>query len=192
MDPDVIAGLFGRLDRELWIVTAEAGGRRGGLLATFVSQASIVLEMPRVAVGLAHSHFTHDLVEAAGAFGLHLIGGPQADWAWRFGLCSGRDVDKLDGLDVRNGASGAPILLGAAAWLDCRVETRMETGDRTIYLAEVVEGGVEAPGPYLTLHRLLALADEAQRITLREQMEHDRAIDAAAIRAWRADQTRSS
>ena len=37
------------------------------------------------------------------------------------------------------GPSGSPILGGAAGWLDCRVEARLETGDRTVYLAEVVD-----------------------------------------------------
>lgn len=186
MDSEEIAGLFGRLDRELWIVTASAGGRRGGLVATFVMPASIVPEMPRVVLGLARQHFTRELVEGSGAFGLHLIGPERIDWAWRFGMTSGRDVDKLDGLNVRMGASGAPILNGADAWLDCRVEARLDTGDRTIYLAEVVAGGIERPVPFLTAQRLLQLADEARRAALREQMERDRAIDAAAIRAWRS------
>ena len=47
------AALFGRTDRELWLVTASAGGGRGGLIATFVSQASIGPDLPRVVVGLA-------------------------------------------------------------------------------------------------------------------------------------------
>src|SRR4051794_28161309 len=78
--------LLRRLDRELWLVTAGSGGRRGGLIATFVSQASIVPEMPRMIVGLAQQHHTRELVEASGAFALHLLGEDQVEWVWRFGL----------------------------------------------------------------------------------------------------------
>ncbi len=56
------AALFARTDRELWLLTAAAGGRRGGLIATFVSQASIVPDLPRVVVGLAKQHHTWQLV----------------------------------------------------------------------------------------------------------------------------------
>ncbi len=82
--------LFRRLDRELWVVTAAAEGRRGGLVATTVAQASIVAELPRVVVMLARQHHTWELIRDAGAFGLHLLGEGQLDWAWRFGLGSGR------------------------------------------------------------------------------------------------------
>src|SRR5438132_14408610 len=120
MNPEAASALFRRIDRELWLVTSSDGDRRGGLIATFVSQASIVPSLPRMIVGVAKQHHTWGLIEASGAFALHLIGEEQLDWVWRFGLRSGREHDKLDGLATRTGASGAPILAEAPGWLDCR------------------------------------------------------------------------
>src|SRR5262245_38739255 len=157
MEHDVLA-IFGELDRELWIVTARAGLRTGGLVATFVSEASIVPELPRVLVGLARQHQTWELVEASGAFALHLISVEHLDWVWRFGLRSGRNMDKFRGLEIHSGATGSPLLAGALSWLDCRVETRMETGDRTVYLAEVLDARQMAPARPLTMKQLLARA----------------------------------
>ena len=97
MNLDAAGALFQRLDREIWVVTARAGDRRGGLIATFVNQASIVPESPRMIVGLAQQHYTWSLIEASGGFALHLLSVAQLDWVWRFGLQSGRDCDKLDG-----------------------------------------------------------------------------------------------
>jgi flavin reductase (DIM6/NTAB) family NADH-FMN oxidoreductase RutF len=153
VDPAAIANVFAQLDRELWLVTAAAGNRRGGLIATFVNQASIVPEMPRVVVGLAHQHHTWGLVEAAGAFALHLLAEDQLDRVWRFGLESGRDGDKLAGLPLRVGVTGAPLLTDAPAFLECRVEARWDSGDRTLYLAGVVDGAVAQAGPVLTMRR---------------------------------------
>ena len=79
MDTTAVAEVFARLDPALWVVTASASGRRGGLLATFVSQASIVAEMPRVVVGLAKQHHTWELVEGSAAFALHLLGEEQTE-----------------------------------------------------------------------------------------------------------------
>src|SRR5262249_4807100 len=157
-DPATVSALFGSLDHELWLITAAAGDRRGGLIATFVTPASIVPEMPRVLPGLARQHFTHELVQSSGAFPMHPLPETQLDWVWRFALQSGRDADKLAGLDSRPAATGSPILTAAPAWLDCRVEARLDTGDRTIYLAEVLDGARTDPQPVLTVHRLLALA----------------------------------
>ena len=178
--------LFARLDRELWLVTAQAGGRRGGLIATFVSEASIVPDLPRVLVGLARQHHTWGLVEASGAFALHLLGEDRLDWVWRFGLHSGRSADKFDGLEARAATTGSPVLGGAAGWLDCRVEARLDTGDRTIYLAEVVQSEMAHFTQPLTLKRLMQLAPADRLRELKHQRALDAEADAAAIRAWRA------
>jgi flavin reductase (DIM6/NTAB) family NADH-FMN oxidoreductase RutF len=185
MDVTAASTLFAWLDRELWLVTARAGDWRGGLIATFVNQASIVGDLPRMLVGLARQHYTWELVEASDAFALHLLGEQQLDWVWRFGLSSGRDGDKFAGLTVREGATGSPLLDGAVGWLDCRVEARMDTGDRTVYLAEVVQGQVTHFAPPLTFKRLLELTPPEHLAELKRQRLHDSHADAAAIRAWR-------
>src|SRR5262249_35229766 len=150
-DAATVAAVLAQVDRELWLVTAQAGSRHGGLIATFVSQASIVPDTPRMLVGLAKQHYTWDLVEASGAFALHLLREDDLDRVWRFGLETGRESDKLAGLNYSLGKTGSPIMSSAAAWLDCRVEARFDTGDRTLYLAEVVDAGVSPPGRVLTL-----------------------------------------
>jgi flavin reductase (DIM6/NTAB) family NADH-FMN oxidoreductase RutF len=177
--------VFTALGRELWLITARAGEHRGGLIATFVSQASIVPEMPRMVVGLARHHHTWELIEASGAFALHLIGEQHLDWVWRFGLQSGRQVDKLAGLAIRAAATGSPILTDALAWLDCRVEAPLDTGDRTLYLAEVVDSQRLRTDPPLTVQRMLQLAPLEKMRELKQQMDQDIAIDAEAIRRWR-------
>jgi flavin reductase (DIM6/NTAB) family NADH-FMN oxidoreductase RutF len=182
---DAASALFHCLDRELWVVTAQAGERRGGLIATFVCQASIVPEIPRVIVGIARQHHTWGLIETSGAFALHLMSEEQLDWVWRFGLQSGHDVDKLDGLATCAGASGSPILTFAPGWLDCRVEARLDTGDRTVYLAEVLDARAPGTGELLTVSRLRQVLPDEWRSVLMEQLRQDAAIDAAAIAAWR-------
>lgn len=180
------AAVLARVDPVLWVVTAAAGGRRGGLISTFVSEASVVPEIPRVVVGLARQHHTWSLVEASGAFGLHLFDEARIDWVWRFGLVSGRDSDKLVGLETRTAVTGTPILAGALGWLDCRVEGRLDTGDRTVYLAAVAAGELESTAPPITVRRMLALAPAEHRRQLDRQLERDAQVDREAILRWRA------
>lgn len=185
MDATAASALFAWLDREIWLVTAQVDSRRGGLIATFVGQASIVPDMPRLIVGLSRQHHTWELVERSNAFTLHLLGEKHLDWIWRFGLESGRVKDKFEGLRVGTMATGSPVLEDAIGWLDCRVEGRLESGDRTIYLAEVVQSGVTHFAPPLTFRRLLQLAPPAQLAELKRQLHHDSECDAEAIRQWR-------
>ena len=177
MDPTPIASLLAHLDRELWLLTACAGSRRGGLIATFVNLASIVPDAPRMLVGIAKQHHTHGLIEASRAFTLHLLDESHLDWVWRFGLQSGHASDKFAGMPE----------LAPVAWLKCRVASALDTGDRTIYLAEVLDGKLEKQTPPLTIKRLLQLAPPEKLRELRDGMTRDAAIDAAAIREWRSE-----
>jgi flavin reductase (DIM6/NTAB) family NADH-FMN oxidoreductase RutF len=173
-----------KTDREVWLVTACAGGERAGLIATFINQASIVPEMPRVVVGLAKQHHTAQIVERSRSFVLHLLTEDQIDLVWRFGLQSGHNVDKWQGLAVSDSAGGPR--LDALAWLDCRVETSLDIGDRTVYLAEVLAGRVERTGAPLTVRRVIQLASPERLRELKEGLVRDAAVDAAAIEAWRS------
>ena len=191
MSSDSVASVLRRLDPEIWIITAADGARRGGLVSTTVAQASIVPELPRITVGIAKQHATWPLIEAAGAFAAHLIDQSLIEWVWRFGLQSGREIAKFDGLELRTGSTGAPILAAALAWMECRVEARLDTGDRTLYLAEVIDGGVNRDARPLTMQRMLELAAPDQRKQLREALARDAEIDAAAILRWRQQQAKS-
>jgi flavin reductase (DIM6/NTAB) family NADH-FMN oxidoreductase RutF len=185
MNTAAINGIFEQTDRELWLLTAACGSRRGGLIATFVSAASIVPELPRVIVGVARHHYSHELIEGSRAFALHLLGEEHLDWVWRFGLRSGREMDKLEGLDWKPAPSGSPCLTAARAWLDCRVEACLDTGDRTIYLAEVLDGGENQTGSVLTMKRVLQMGPPEKLSEMKRTREADAVIDAAAIRVWR-------
>ena len=185
MDVEQIAKVYAQLDPPLWLVTAADAGRRGGFIATTVTYASIVDAMPRQLITVNKRHNTYPMIEASGALAMHLIDETQLDLVWRFGLQSGRDVDKFAGVQFRTGATGSPLLPEALAWLDCRVEARMDSGDRTIYLAAVVDGRLERTGPPLTNRRFFAIAPPEKRTIMDEQYEHDARLDAMAIQQWR-------
>jgi flavin reductase (DIM6/NTAB) family NADH-FMN oxidoreductase RutF len=51
------------------------------------------------------------------------------------------------GIATREGAAGAPLLVGALGWLECRLAGETPTGDHTFFTGEVlsVESGEPAP-----------------------------------------------
>src|SRR3954468_3901594 len=118
------------VDRELWIITASNGDRRGGLLATWVSAASIDPERPVLIAGIGPNHFTAELVQASRAFAAHLLRPDQTELAWNFANGSGRDRDKLASLEIENHETASPILTNCLAWFDCRVFAHYNAGDR--------------------------------------------------------------
>lgn len=187
-DPRAIAAVFAETDRELWLLTAAAEGRRGGLIATSVASASIASDLPRVVVGIGRQHFTWELLRQHPHFVLHLLRPDQIELAWAFATASGRDADKFANVPFEFGArSGCPILKDAPGWLECRIEASMDVGDRTLHVAEVVAGAQREPGAPLTVQRLIRTASADRLRLLKEQMAHHAAIDAAAIRAFREE-----
>jgi flavin reductase (DIM6/NTAB) family NADH-FMN oxidoreductase RutF len=144
-------------------VTAAAGNRSGGLVATWVSPASIDPKQPTVLVGLAPNHFTAKLVRESGGFALHLLAEVQTELVWRFGIGSGRDSDKLAGLSYRKGESGSPILGDCLAWLDCRVIAMYDAGDRLFFWADAIDGGRSNQGKPLREREALARASADSR-----------------------------
>src|SRR5262245_53818078 len=168
--------LIARLDPPLWLVTSSAGQRRGGLVATFVIQASIVPNCPRMLVGVAKQHHTWQVIEEANAFALHLLGQDNLPLVWRFGLRSGHEADKWDGLSHVSGPTGSPLLEATLGWLDCRVEARLDTGDRTVYLGQVVAAQELRAGSVLTLQTMLQGATPEQKRALKDLMVRDAAI----------------
>jgi flavin reductase (DIM6/NTAB) family NADH-FMN oxidoreductase RutF len=185
-----IGRVFDLYDPPLWLVTAAHGGYRGGLIATFAVRASIVADLPRMVLGLARQHHTWRLVEGAGRFALHLLYPHQIDLVWRFGLASGNRTDKFAGLPAATSPGGQPRIPAVLAWLDCRVEARMDSGDRTVYLAAVTDGGTDpdagAGATPLTVRGLYAAAPPEERARLDALYARDGQVDATAILAWRS------
>ena len=184
---DAIGQVFDRYDPPLWLITSAHGERRGGLIATFAVRASIVPSLPRMVIGVAKHHHTWRLIEGSGGFALHLLHAHQIDLVRRFGLASGHQTDKFAGLPRALTPGGQPFIADALAWLDCRCEARLDTGDRTLYLAAVTDGATIAGTSKrtMTVQSLFAGVSPADRSRLDALYTRDGQIDGAAILAWR-------
>ena len=176
-------------DRTAWIITASAGGETSGLVATFVSNASLVQAHPRLAIGIARHHYTWELINRSRSFAAHLVDEAECALIWRFGLSSGRHTNKFGGVEWRRSQTGSPIITSALAWLDCAVEADLDIGDRTIYVGVAVNGGVNRAATPLTSERIFSLANAEQRTRMDEDRHRDEQLDAPAILAWRAART---
>lgn len=190
MNSDSIAAAFQCVSSPIWIVTSHNDGQHGGLAATMVMPASIVDDAPRLVMGLAKHHATHDLVRASGAFAAHLISSDHAELVERFGTQSSRDTDKFAGLRYRETDAGHRILTNVIAWFDCRLETSFDTGDRTVFLAEVVDGGVAMRGDDSSNEAMTSAdigANFGQDVlaVMKQQRVNDGKLDAIAIEEFR-------
>jgi flavin reductase (DIM6/NTAB) family NADH-FMN oxidoreductase RutF len=181
-----IESVFDLIEQPVWIVTSAYQQQRNGLVATFVASASLLPAMPRVVLAIAPHHHTWELLERRRAFNLHLLGKDQLSLVWRFGLSSGRDVDKFSGLHVDVGENGCPLLSNSLAWLECNVEMSVNAGDRTLYVAEVAKWNVRPGQSPLTSRDVFERAGPEHRARLLHELAKDRALDREARIAWKS------
>ena len=122
-------------------VTVLTAGRHAPRAMTANSFASVSLDPPLVLVCVARSAAVHETALAEGAFALSVLSAGQRDLARRFAdHRRPRGNREFEGVDTVPGRfSGAPLLRGALAWIDCSLTAVHEGGDHSILLGAVAD-----------------------------------------------------
>jgi flavin reductase (DIM6/NTAB) family NADH-FMN oxidoreductase RutF len=175
MDKNNIAAVLGKLDFEIFVLTAAHQDRCNGQIVCWVVPATIVPQIPRILVGIGRTTLTHELIEMSQSFALNLLGKDQWPLVTHFGFRSGREMDKFATLPFERGVTGSPILAGTVGYLECRVRTAVDagTGAHLFYLADVVGGKLVADRSPLCLHHLPELLPPEDLATMRRLLEQD-------------------
>jgi flavin reductase (DIM6/NTAB) family NADH-FMN oxidoreductase RutF len=141
--------VLGHFPTGVTIVTAidQAGKPIGFAVGSFTS---VSLDPPLVAFLPARSSTTFPKVRAAASFCVNVLGSDQEEVCRLFAT---RGAEKFSRLKWTPAPSGAPILDGASAWLDCTIETIHEAGDHLIVVGRVHELDVVHLGPPLVFFR---------------------------------------
>ncbi|MBW6465479.1 MAG: flavin reductase family protein [Brevefilum sp.] len=135
------------------IVTACQAGVFHGM--TVNSFTSIALSPPTVMVALQQSTRTQQAVNAGRAFGVTILGIDQETLAKRFAGQMGEDQPRFAGLDTFTMVTGAPLIKGGLAYLDCQVVNAFDVGASTVFFGEVLASQSNADGraPLLYFNR---------------------------------------
>ena len=129
------------------VTTAEEGEPAGLSVNSFTS---VSLEPPLVAFCVAGVSRTWPRIRDVGSFCVNILADDQEDLSRAFAR---RTSDKFRGVGWRPAESGAPIIAGALAWLDCSVEAEHGAGDHVIVVGRVREMGVAHEGGPLVFYR---------------------------------------
>jgi flavin reductase (DIM6/NTAB) family NADH-FMN oxidoreductase RutF len=143
MDADAKKTALRMIPYGLYVLAAESDdGRVTAATVNWVTQASF--QPPLVVVGVKADSSGHGIIKDAGSFALSILGKGQNDEAFAFFKPVERDGDRIGGQLFRSGATGAPILESAPAFVECNLVEAIEKGDHSIFVGEVVEAGVSA------------------------------------------------
>ena len=130
--------LFRRLTNGVYVIGASHIGRANAFTAAWLTQVSF--DPLLVALTVNPENFSYTLLQQSGVFAVSVLRQGQLELARHFGTQSGREVDKLAGQRWRPGTLGAPVLLDAAAYLECRVVDTTDAGDHRLVLGRVTGG----------------------------------------------------
>jgi flavin reductase len=127
------------------VLTVNLDGERLGV--TVASLVSLALEPPLVGVSIARTAAVHELLRAAGGFGVSLLAGAQVALAQHFArgvppIAMWRGVEVLP-------EGRAPLLAGALGWLECALVAEHPAGDHTFFVGHVERAETGEDGPAL-------------------------------------------
>ena len=129
----------------LFALTVRHEGEEQGMTANWVTQTSFV--PPMLVVAVENTSKTIGMVRDARHFAVNLLQQGQRELAEKLARPSATAPQKLKGIKTKPAPrSGAPVLVEALGWLECRVVATLPSGDHTIVLGEVIEAGVEHGG----------------------------------------------
>jgi flavin reductase (DIM6/NTAB) family NADH-FMN oxidoreductase RutF len=141
VDQDTLRTTMRQWATGVTVVTTVFGEERAGM--TVSSFTSVSLEPPTVLVCLNHNSNGHRLVSKSGIYAVSMLAEGQDEISNRFAGLDPSVTDRFEGVKVTTAETGAPLLLGAAAHLDCRVVQQHQTSTHTIYIGEVVYAWVD-------------------------------------------------
>lgn len=134
--PGVFKEGLGRWATGVTIVTARSGDKVHGMTVSAFNEVS--LDPPLVLVCAERNSNTLPLIREGGAFAVNILSRAQEALSNRF--ASKRDEwRRFEGLDWDTGPTGAPLLRGVVASLDCRLVAAPEHGDHTVCIGQVEE-----------------------------------------------------
>jgi flavin reductase (DIM6/NTAB) family NADH-FMN oxidoreductase RutF len=140
IDARMYRDTIGRFATGVTVITWDDGAHVRGMTANAVSSLSLDPMMLLVCVDKKAS--AHDQLEVARAFAVNILAADQIEVSKAFARHGVADM-----ADARYTlrASGAPILDGALAWIECEIAERLPGGDHTIYLGRVVDLEISRP-----------------------------------------------
>ncbi len=140
---------MGRVVGSLSVVTARKGDVSTAMLASWVAQATF--NPPGVTVAVAKERALESFVHIGDRFVLNILEqGKQLRKHFMKKFAPGED--RFIDVATEDTSNGVPALTEALAYLECRVEQRMEAGDHWIIYAIVENGKVIQPNGLTAVH----------------------------------------
>ncbi len=135
------AALTQQITHGVYVIGVRAGELKNAFTASWVMQVSF--QPLRLAFAINPEHYSYHLLKQGGVCSVNVLRHEQLEIAEHFGRPM---KEKMRGYEWRQGATGAPILLDASAYFDCKVRDCRNAGDHEVVVCDVIEADFLQPG----------------------------------------------
>jgi 3-hydroxy-9,10-secoandrosta-1,3,5(10)-triene-9,17-dione monooxygenase reductase component len=140
--------ILGQFVTGVTVVTARDPAGPVGITAN--SFTSVSLDPPLVLFCVGWNSSSGRRIQRAGAFSVNILGREQERVSRQFAATAG---NRFASVATTPGATGAPILDDALAYLECRIAEVLEGGDHAIVVGRVIEADTLRDGEPLAFFR---------------------------------------
>lgn len=136
-DQDALKAAMRQMSGGVSVITAGVGDERTG--ATVTSATALSVDPPTMIVSINRSSSSWPVISRYRHFCVNILSAEQQDVADRFAGKGGlKGIERYDGAEWFTLASGASVLRGALAGIDCEVDEVIERHSHAIILGRVV------------------------------------------------------
>ncbi|WP_181783761.1 flavin reductase family protein [Pseudonocardia pini] len=132
------------------VVVITAVGPEGPVGFTCQSFASLSLDPPLITFSPARTSSTWPKIREIGTFCVNVLASDHSEYSNGFARSG---TDKYAGVTWSPAPSGAPILEGVSAWIDCTLWNEYDGGDHTMVVGKVSDLGADAQRLPLLFYR---------------------------------------
>ena len=131
-----------RISYGLYIVSSGSKENGNGFISNTVFQ--VTSDPPRFASCCNKDNHTAEIIRSTGAFSVSVLHrDTPPDIFGTFGYKSGKEINKMEGLDLRYGETGVPIVMNEAiAFLECSVVDTYDVGTHLMFIGELVQADI--------------------------------------------------
>jgi 3-hydroxy-9,10-secoandrosta-1,3,5(10)-triene-9,17-dione monooxygenase reductase component len=145
LEPTAVRWLLGHFATGVTVLTcrSSSGADIGVTVSAF---ASVSLQPALVLVCVERRTEVCRFLGTATEFAINVLASDQEEIARRFAQ---RCEQRFAGVAVTRGKTGAPLLCGALAHLECRTSSMQNAGDHSIFVGEIISGSAQLGNPLL-------------------------------------------
>lgn len=168
-----------QLSYGVFVLTTRTKDRMNGCITNTCMQ--VANSPARVAISVLNTNYTCDLIKESGVFAVSVLDETcNFQTIKYFGMQSGRDVDKYEGMEPALDLNGVPYLTWqTCAVISCKVVEQHDLGSHTMFIGEIQDAKVTSDKAPLTY------ADYQDHIKPKPQETKQEAKQEKKIVGWR-------